>query len=127
MDKADKTIEEWYVVFTKTKLRHWVFNYLQPEFQHCYAVKSSPGGEFWIIVDSKNSYTDVTIKSKMDYPHIRELAPNCVILSIKAIMDPTDYRYTLCVFNCVEVVKALLGIRSFWCWTPYQLYKRLVS
>ena len=127
MDQSTKITEEWYVVFTKTKLRHWVFNYLQTEFQHCYAVKSSPGDEFWIIVDSKNSYTDVTIKSKMDYPHIRELAPNCVILSIKAIMDPTDYRYTLCVFNCVEVVKALLGIRSFWCWTPYQLYKRLVS
>ncbi len=127
MEQSDKVTEEWYVIFTKTRLRHWVFNWLRPEFQHCYAVKSSPGGEFWIIVDSKNTYTDVTIKSKLDYPHIRVLAPNSVILNIKAIMSATDYRYTLCVFNCVEVVKSLLGIKAFWCWTPWQLYKRLTS
>ena len=127
MDQSNKVTEDWYIIFTRTKLKHWVFKYLQREFQHCYAVKSSPGDEFWIIVDSKNSYTDVTIRSKQHYPTIRDLAPNCVILSIHAIMSTTEYRYTLCVFNCVEVCKSLLGIRDFWCWTPYQLYKRLIS
>ena len=28
-------------------------------------------------------------------------------------------------FNCVEVTKALLGIRRFWVFTPYQLYRYL--
>ena len=125
MEQAGDTIQRWYIVFRPTKLKHWVFKWLDPCFQHCYAVKESAGGEFWIIVDSKNCYTDVRIASKIDYPHIRCLAPDSVILSVKAIIDPDKYRYTLCLFNCVEMCKAVLGIKSFWVFTPYQLYKRL--
>ena len=126
MDNIDpNTVQNWYVIFRKTTLKHWVFTWLNPEMQHCYAVKESPGGEFWIVVDAKNSVTEVNLLSKIDYPHIRCVAPDSVILSIRAIIDPDNYRYTFCVFNCVEVVKSLLGIRAFWVWTPYQLYKRI--
>ncbi len=125
MDATNKHVEHWYVIFRKTTLNHWVFRWLDPEFQHCYAIKESPGGEFWMVVDAKNSVTEVKLLSKVDYPHIRSIEPDGVILSIKAIINPNNYRYTLCVFNCVEVVKSLLGIKAFWCWTPYQLYKRL--
>jgi len=125
MDATDKHIEHWYVIFKPSDLKHWIFNWLNPEFQHCYAVKESPGKEFWIIVDGKNCSTDVRLESKLDYPHIRCLAPDSVILSIKAIIHPENYRYTLCIFNCVELVKSVLGIKAFWCWTPYQLYKGL--
>jgi hypothetical protein len=76
-------------------------------------------------VDGKNSCTNVELLSKIDYPHIRCIEPNSIILSIRAIIKPENYRHTLCVFNCVEVVKSLIGVRAFWCWTPYQLYKRL--
>ena len=125
MDVSTKHIEHWYVIFRPTTLKHWIFRWLNPHFQHCYAVKESPGGEFWIVVDAKNSFTQVRMLSKMDYPHIRLLEPDSVILSIRAIINPDNYRYTLCLFNCVEVVKSVLGIRAFWCFTPYQLYKRL--
>jgi hypothetical protein len=125
MDKADYHTEDWYIIFKKTTLKHWVFKWLDPEIQHCYAVKESPGGEFWMIVDSKNCHLDVSMVSKLDYPHIRALEPDSVILSIKAIIRPENYRHTLCVFNCVEVCKSVLGIRSFWTWTPYQLYRYL--
>ena len=125
MDVSTKYIEHWYVIFRPTTLKHWIFRWLNPHFQHVYAVKESPGGEFWIVVDAKNSFTQVRMLSKMDYPHIRLLEPDSVILSIRAIINPDNYRYTLCLFNCVEVVKSVLGIRAFWCWTPYQLYKRL--
>jgi hypothetical protein len=126
MDNSNQKIEKYYVIFKRTGLKHWIFNWMDKEMQHCYAVKESAGGEFWIIIDSRNSFTDVRIESKINYPHIRCLEPNSVILSIKAIINPDNYRHTLCIFNCVEQVKALLGIRAFWCWTPYQLYKRLV-
>ena len=126
MDTTTKHIEQWHIVFTKTTLKHWIFKWLDPCFQHCYAVKESPGGEFWIIVDSKNCYTDVRIESKIDYPHIRCLAPDSVILTIQAIIDPNQYRYTLGISDCVDSCKSVLGIRAFWCWTPYQLYKRLL-
>ncbi len=125
MDTTDKHIVNWYVIFRKTSLKHWVFKWLDSEIQHCYAVKESPGGEFWLKVDAKNSLTEVELLSKVDYPHIRCIAPDSVILSVRAKIDVESYRYTFCVFNCVEVVKSLLGIRAFWCWTPHQLYKRL--
>ena len=107
MDAANKHVEHWYVIFRKTTLNHWIFRWLDPEFQHCYAIKESPGGEFWMVVDAKNSVTEVKLLSKVDYPHIRSIEPDSVILSIKAIINPNNYRYTLCVFNCVEVVKSL--------------------
>jgi len=125
MDSSNEYVQHWHVIFKHTTLKHWVFKWLNPHFQHVYAVKESPGGEFWIVLDSKNCCTEVNLLSKVDYPHIRCIEPDSVILSIKAIIDPNNYRHTLCVFNCVEVVKSVLGIKAFWCWTPYQLYKRL--
>lgn len=44
-----------------------------------------------------------------------------VIVDIDTKVD----RGHLCRFNCVEVVKSLIGMKSFWTFTPYQLYKKL--
>ena len=125
MDTSDNHIQYWYVIFRRTTLKHWIFRWLDKEFQHCYAVKESPGGEFWMVVDGKNSCTNIELLSRVDYPHIRCLEPDSVILLTRCIINPSNYRHTLCIFNCVEVVKSVLGIRAFWCITPYQLYKRL--
>ena len=129
MDKSGKLITEWTLVFTGSKLKHWLIDRLQPGFQHCYAVKDSPGGEFWMILDSKNSFMDVELVSKLDYPALRVLCnernPDCVILPIRAKIDPDRNRWTFCVINCVEICKSVLGIRDMWLWTPYQLYKHL--
>jgi hypothetical protein len=127
MDDTPKTTEHYYIIFRGSEYKHWLMKYLQPGFQHCYAVKESPGGEFWIVINNTAVHTDVQLVSKVDYPHIRLLAPNSVILSIRAIIRPESYRHMFCVYNCVEVCKSLLGIKAFWCWTPYQLYKRLAT
>jgi len=126
VNEGNSIIEYWYIIFVPSALDHWLMRYLQPNFQHCYAVKESPGGEFWIIADSKNSYTDIRLESKINHPHIRSIEPDGVILAVRAIIRPRN-RYTLCVFNCVEVCKSVLGIRDFWLWTPWQLYKRLIK
>jgi hypothetical protein len=126
VDVSTKHIERWHIIFTKTTLKHWIFRWIDPHFQHCYAVKESAGGEFWIILDAKNCVTEVRIESKMNYPHIRCLSPNGVILSMQAIIDPSNYRYVLGIGSCVDVCKSVLGISDFWCWTPYQLYKRFL-
>jgi hypothetical protein len=125
MDQSNRFVEDWYIIFKRSPLKHWIFRWMDKELQHCYAVKESAGGEFWIILDSKSCHLEARIESKLNYPHIRCLEPDSVILSIRAIIRPESYRHTLCIFNCVEVCKSVLGIRAFWCWTPYQLYKRL--
>ena len=127
MDKSDKLAEQWYVLFKRSELKHWIFKWLDSEISHVYAVKESPGGEFWIVVNGLNSHLQVDLHSKLDYPHIRLLCPDSVILSIKAIIQPDSYRQSLCLCSCVDVVKSALGIKDFWCWTPRQLYTRLTS
>jgi len=125
MDQSEGIYTEWYMVFTSSALDHWLINRLDPYFQHCYAVKESPGGQFWIIIDSRNAYTEVRMESKLDYPHIRVLCPDCTILPVRAKINPKQNRHTFCVINCVEICKSLLGIRSFWTWTPKDLYRYL--
>lgn len=120
-------MEDWYIFFTSSRLRHWLIPLLDPYFQHCYAVKESKGGQFWIKVDYQYSHTNVELLTKADYPHIRAIDKSAVILTVRAKIKPKKGRHTLNVFNCVEQVKSLLGIRAFWVWTPYQLYRRLTN
>lgn len=116
---------EWFVVWKKSNHRKGLFRYLKPGMSHVYAVRKSRGGAFWIIVDPLLSHITVDMIPVDKFPHIRLYAgEEAVILPVRAKINPAP-RYTLCIFNCVEVVKGLLGIRSFWTFTPWQLYKLL--
>ena len=121
-----KDTVDWFIIFTRSELKHWLMDKLEPNFQHCYAMKKSDGGQFWMIVNPMRSHTQVLLESVDTYPHPRLYAgAESVIVPIRASIDPLLNRHTLCVFNCVEVLKSLLGIKDFWLWTPHQLYKRL--
>ena len=90
-------------------------------------MKKSPGGQFWIVINPLLPVLDCELLLVDDYPHPRLFAdPEAVILPVKAITINKP-RWTFCIFNCVEVVKALLGIKAFWVWTPWQLYKYLIK
>lgn len=125
MEISSKIKEEYYIVFTASKHNNWMVRLQKAPFQHVYAVKKSLGQQFWIVINPLSSYTSVNIHPVSEYPTIRSLV-DCgdIVVKVKAFIDSKD-RYTLCVFNCVEVVKSLLGIRNFWLFTPYQLYKHL--
>lgn len=125
MDNDNPLAREWFIVFRKTGLKHWIFRWLDSELQHCYAVTRSEGGLLWIIADGKNSYMQIRTESTDVYPTVRDMEPNGVILRVNAIIDPNKFRWSPCLFTCVDVCKSILGIKDFWCWTPYQLYKRL--
>lgn len=90
-----------------------------------YAMRKSEGGQFWQIINPLISYISVELVTIDEYPHPRCWAESdAVILPVTAkIADQA--RWTFCVFNCVEVIKGLLGIKSFWTLTPWQLYKHL--
>lgn len=117
---------ELFVIFTGSQMNHWLIKRLMPMFQHCYTMQKTPGGAFWIIVNPKSAFTSVTIETVDDYPHPRLYSGReSVILPVRTVVKEMQPRHTLCIFNCVEVVKSLLGIRDFWLLTPRQLYKRL--
>ncbi len=127
MNTSTKNIHEYYIVFTSSKHNNWMVRWQSKPFQHVYAVKKSPGGHFWIKVDAAASHTNIDLLPVSEYPHVRMLTDEYdVILPVKAVIEARD-RWTLCVFNCVEVVKSLLGIRAFWVFTPRQLYKYILK
>ena len=127
MDICRKTIVNYYIIFTESSQNHWLLKRLKREFQHVLAIKKSVGGHYWIVINPLFPYTLVDIIPVLDYPDIRTLLNGHkykTVMTVKAEVNIKE-RYTLCIINCVEIIKSLLGIRAFWVWTPYQLYKYL--
>jgi hypothetical protein len=108
---------EGVIVFEDSDSSHWLMKYLQPGFRHCYiAIKKD---DLWIKIDPASSCTIVEIYEEMTIKEGNNL--KIVHFSTKTAMNL--YRGGFCWFNCVEVVKAHIGVKSFWTWTPWQLYK----
>ena len=127
MQKTTATTVDYYIIFTNSQHKHWLLKRLKKKYQHVFAVKKSVGGCFWIIINPLISYTYIDIVPVLESPHIRTLLidpENSVIVPVTATIGEKE-RHTFCIINCVEIVKSLLGIRAFWVWTPYQLYKYL--
>jgi hypothetical protein len=116
-------VEDWYVIFAPTRTKHWIYRFIDPYFQHCYMVKEDLG--LWVIVDSKSCHTSVTTELVQDFPHIRLLCPNSIIIPVQVRIDIAKDKWHLGMNTCVDVCKGLLGLNKFWIWTPYQLYRYL--
>lgn len=116
--------EEWVVCFSKAGRKHWVQKFLHKDFQHCYAFKLSPGGKFFIVIDPIRSYTIVDLLPATNET-FQDLTEDVTFLTVIATIDLMTDRGHFCRFNCVEMIKALIGLKSFWTFTPRQLYRRL--
>lgn len=127
MEQVHKIIEDYYIVFTESKSQYWFVKMLNPRFQHVLAIKKSAGGRFWIVINPLFPYTLVDIMTVIDYPDIIMLLKEHKYKTVMRVKTNiiNKPRHTLCIINCVEIIKSLLGIRAFWIWTPYQLYKYL--
>jgi hypothetical protein len=125
MDIKTPQFEEYYLIFCKSKYNSWIMRLFHPEINHVYAMKKTPGGQFWQIVNPLVNYLDISLALVDTYPHPRLYAEdNSIVIKVRSKINEQS-RFTLCVFNCVEVVKGLLGIKSFWTFTPNQLLNRL--
>lgn len=127
MSKTKSSLDpiKWYVVFCKSKVDMWLYNHvIDKEFGHVYAIRDLNEHQ-WLIVQPRVNIVDIEIKLKSQYPHVKMLTgPDVTILD--ASVYPQDRTIACLNFStCTEVVKGLLGIRSFWTWTPKQLYKLL--
>ena len=78
-----------------------------------------------MIVNPVRSHLAVSMVMVDDYPHPRCYEPQAVILPLTIKVDGVTPRGGLCWFNCVEVCKATIGMKSFFTFTRYQLFKRL--
>ena len=120
-------VDEWHICFTDVDInKHWVQNFFKPGFYHCYAFKESAGGQFLLIIDPSQSHINVDMVPK-NAENLAKLTDCHKVLKVVVKYELLRDRGHLCRFNCVEVIKALLGLKSFLTFTPYQLYKRIIN
>ncbi|MHC1627740.1 MAG: hypothetical protein ACXQTI_02780 [Candidatus Nezhaarchaeales archaeon] len=116
------------VVFKEADSWWWWKPFLRKGFSHCIFIDSVCADHFWLIVDPNKHYTHIECVPKKLKPTIEDLIEDeCIIVPVKQEIDLNSVCYTLCLNNCVDTVKRILGIRATFCITPYQLYKRLTD
>ena len=114
---------EYYVVFTDSPRP--CLKWARPGFRHCYVARND-FGMVWTLIQDTMSHLDVRTKLVSEYPTVRDLAGKDAHI-VPVVYDiEKRHRGHFCLFNCVEVVKAVLGIREPFILTPYQLYRYLL-
>ena len=114
---------EYYVVFGKAKIKMpW---WIDRDFQHCYVVRKEYD-RIWTVIEDTYNHLCVHPFLVEDYPELRDLVgyDAKVIRTNRVIKDVK--RGMFCVFSCVEVCKAVLGIDKPGILTPKQLYRYLL-
>lgn len=127
LDVADQTYVEWYLVFCESDRLYWWNRFLKRGYTHVYAVRWD--GYNWISVSPNIGCLGVEILPCID-PDPKNLfqTTKCSdILHINVWIQLNRSRSLWPTqFTCVEIVKALIGVRAWHVFTPWQLHKYLV-
>lgn len=101
--------------------------WLKQDFKHCFVALHIDGR--WVICDSLKNYMEFSlVKLPPDFSlsEFYRSRGYTVLLGhahhyeVQSVTVPE-------VFTCVAVVKRIIGLRSFWTFTPWQLFRRLLS
>ncbi len=115
---------QWYLIFTPAKTRRWWDRWLKPGFNHVYAMRWD--GFNWLIVNPRSDYLQVENSAVCDHT-LRDVAIGKATAVMGVLCEVPEgtlrSRFFAGPVTCVEVLKSLLGIRAFFVFTPWQLYK----
>lgn len=103
---------------------HWLDCLLEPGFRHVFVAILTENG-YWIELDGRAGvmYTEVMTGADFDLKsHYEELGHTVVETEQSTHPRSRPLEFT----NCVGLVKAVLGIKS-WAITPFQLYKYMIK
>jgi hypothetical protein len=114
---------EFIVIFGKSA--HWTGKILNKSISHVMVVSLSNG--FWLKLDPTpqgletevSAFNEDTLKMLRKMDDIRALKVS--------VHRSKSYFAKLGVMTCTDVAQYILGLHFRWCWTPYQLYKRLLK
>ncbi len=119
--------DEILVVFTdQTDL--WWLTCLRRGFRHCFVLLRF--ADVWICVDTLVHKTEVMRLDLPDGFHLKdwfEHQGDRVISVPVPLSSATPKILWPAAFSCVESVKRILGVRSFFILTPWQLFRHLQS
>lgn len=122
LDTIDRHPVDWFLVYSDMDDRtSWMAKVFRSGFQHVLALRRD--GRLWIAIHPHFSFTDVqAIRSDLT-PW--EMYPAATIQHVTAMRAnaSSSGAFHIGPLTCVDLVKALLGIRCWWIYTPWQLYR----
>lgn len=120
-------IKEFWIGFVDVKCS--LCCYFKKGFQHTYVLTKS--GDNWVELNPRNHALEVFVLPfplGTDVPKllVREHAHHFLYVKVKPKRKSNPSYNIFRTIHCVNVVKYMLGIKLF-CFTPYQLYRRLIN
>lgn len=127
LDTWDRSLVDWFVIFEHGDMPWRWARLLAPGFRHCYAVRWD--GFNWIRLNPRMGHTDIEILEFGKFDSIADIVQDtncCAILRCRVWRETMRIRAPWpTVATCVEQIKAILGIRKWFLWTPLQLFNYL--
>ena len=114
---------EYIVIFGKSS--HWTSNFLNKSISHVQVVSLKSG--FWVRIDPspQGLDADVTAYDEEIFGMIRKM-DDVRVLRV-SLHRTKSYFAKFGMMTCTDVVQYAMGLHFKHCWTPYQLYKRLLN
>jgi len=100
----------------------WPRLFGRPGFRHCFVALND--GRAWLIADPASRGTEISSEVAADYD-LAAFYRDQGFTVLDCATAPQAQPYPVWFFTCVEAVKRVLGLRGWWIWTPYQLYRHL--
>ena len=120
---------EWLVVFADRDDLYWFDLVTRRGFRHCFVIGYQPKSYHYIMQDWQGHKLQLEILHPWRFHQLMEALENKTHTIVTYRPNVDDESISLMrqpLLYCVEAVKHLLGIRNFFIWTPYQLYRELV-
>tara|TARA_R110000765_G_scaffold273431_2_gene372158 strand:- start:1221 stop:1637 length:417 start_codon:yes stop_codon:yes gene_type:complete len=129
MDKPQekRAPESWYVVFGKADHPYWWNRFLKPTWMHITLLHWD--GYNWIKCEPNLAYIDISILTTVQSDTVQTITSRCGHTAVEylarreVIGKRQKMRAVFALCNCVETAKAVLGIRAWYVFTPWQLFK----
>lgn len=124
----DESGRRYYLVCTEPPRGYWWSWILAPGFRHCFVLIWE--GVCWLQVDPTLARTHVVILDRYEPGHPADWMGDPDVSVIEVTIEDGDAMrapWVVGPVTCTEFVKSVLGIRSFWLWTPLQLFNYLRS
>lgn len=126
LEKHENDHAEILVVFVgQTECRY--LRWLKKGFRHCFAALRT--GDRWIVCDSLKNQLEFSL---IDLPYDFDLGKFYRGRGHTVVTGAGSERVMTAstipeLMTCVTIVKRVIGIRSFWTLTPWQLFRLLIS
>lgn len=129
LDTPGTEVVDWWLVFRNlpveaTQRFRWLWPRMQPGFQHVEAWKHDRGA--WTRLDPSLEFIEAQIHTQPPWEMISPVVrPTFLHVTRLVPLGKIREPFMFGPVTCVELVKAMIGIRAVFVRTPFQLYKFL--